>query len=660
MTRPASTNFFLDNDDLRFQVSRVDWGTLVDLQEQLFLDEDRLQSGAEGRAAYEELLTALGVFVANEVAPYEHELDQQHATLQDGEVTEGARMQRVFAGLRELGAFGITLPRRLGGMNAPLLVNQIALELMTRADASVPGQFAFYGGIAQALLFYSNEEGSVVYEGGVPKQSRFDRVIHRIAEGREWGAMVLTEPQAGSDLARLRTKATEQPDGTWRLSGQKIFITAGHGEHHIVIARSEDEATHPGLKGLSLFYVPAHVDAQGKGCPKTAPGARRNLTVGGVEHKVGQRSCVAATIHYEDSVAELLGKRGEGFRLMLVLMNNARIGVAFEALGTCEAAYRVARAYAEERVSMGKPVAQHEMIADYLDEMDVAIRALRATTFEAAFHEESSMRLKLLLRVRPPSNEEERTRLEKKARDSAARSRELTPLIKYFGGEESVRQARLAMQLHGGSGYIVETGVEKLLRDALVIPVYEGTSQIQALMALKDNLLGVLKNPTRFAREIAEARFASLSATDPLDRAVARMKVATLSAVQTILTRIAADKLGTVKGQPVTSWRGLLAGDWDPTQDFSFGLLHAERLTKLLCYSQMAEVLVRQAHACAATADGPERREIAERFVERFEPRSKGVLLEIEASSGSLLARLLGRPKKPAKSGKPTTRQAAE
>jgi alkylation response protein AidB-like acyl-CoA dehydrogenase len=647
MTQPTSPNFFLDNDDLRFQLSQLDWNTLVDLQEQLFLDDDRLSTGADGRAFYEEMLTTLGAFIAREIAPHERELDEQHPSLVDGKVDDGARMKKIFAGLAGLGAFGLTLPRRLGGTNAPLLINQILMELMTRADASVPGQFAFYGGIAQALLYYSNEEGSVTYEGGVPVKCRFDGAIRRIGEGREWGAMVLTEPQAGSDLAQLRARATLQPDGTWRLTGQKIFITAGHGEHHIVIARSEDETTHPGLKGLSLFYVPAHVDAAGKACPKDAPGARRNLTVGGIEHKMGQRSCVAATIHYEDSVAELLGKRGDGFRLMLVLMNNARIGVAFEALGSCEASLRTARAYAEERIAMGKPIARHEMIADALDEMDVAIRALRATTFEAAFHEEASMRLKLLLKVRPPASEDDRKRLEKKARDYAARSRELTPLIKYFGGEESVRQARMAMQLHGGSGYVVETGVEKLLRDALIIPVYEGTSQIQSLMALKDNLLGVLKNPTKFARDIAEARFVALSANDPLDKAVARMKVTTLSAIQTILSRIAADKLGTVKGQPMTSWRGLLAGEWDSARDFSFGLLHAERLTKLLCYSHMAEILARQAHACAATADGPERREIADRFVERFEPRSKGILLEVEASSGSLFSRLLGRPKKP-------------
>jgi len=643
MAQPASSNFFLDNDDLRFQLSQLDWDTLVDLQEQLFLDEDRLKDGAEGRASYEELLTALGEFIAKDIAPYERELDDQHPECKDGEVTDGPRMRTILSGLRAMGAMGIGSPRRLGGMNTPLVISNVIYEMMTRADASVTGQFGFYGGIAQALLLWSSMEGSVRYEDGKPVASRFDDVIQRLTDGRDCGAMVLTEPQAGSDLARLNSKAVLQPDGTWRLTGQKIYITAGHGAHHVVIARSEDEATHPGLKGLSLFYVSRYVDESGKRCFKEDKGARSNFTIGGVEHKMGQRSAVAATIHYENSVAELIGARGDGFRLMLTLMNNARIAVAFEALGTCEAAYRTASAYAEERVSMGKAIAKHEMIADYLDEMDVSIRALRAMTFEAAFHEEVSTRLRLLLKVRPPASFDERTKLERQQRRSSRRSRALTPLIKYFGGEEAVRQARMAMQIQGGIGYIKETGTEKLLRDALVLPVYEGTSQIQSLMALKDTLGAAIKNPGRFAKDIGETRLKTLSSADPLEKAAARMRLLSLSAMQTIVSRIAADKIGKVKSAPLSSWMQSLTKDWDPAQDFSFGLLHAERLTKLLTWSMAAEILVAQAHKTAGTADGPERRELAERFIERFEPRMKGVLLEIEATSGSLLDRLRGR-----------------
>ncbi len=642
MAQPASSNFFTDNDDLRFQLSQIDWDTLVDLQEQIFLDDDRLQSGADGRAFYEELMTAFGEFIAKEIAPHEHELDTQHPEFKDGEVTDAPRMKTVFKGLQDLGAFSLGLPRRLGGMNAPLLINSVIFEMLTRADASVTGHFGFYGGIAQALLFYASEEGSVEYVDGKPVSTRFDTAIQRIGSGSDWGAMVLTEPQAGSDLARLQSKAVEQKDGSWRLTGQKIFITAGHGQHHVVIARSEDEQTHPGLKGLSLFYVPRYVDKNGKAAFHDTPDAKQNFTIGGIEHKMGQHSAVAATIHYEESYAELIGKRGEGFKGMLVLMNNARIAVAFEALGTMEAAYRTAVAYAEERVSMGKPIARHEMIADYLDEADVVMRALRAMSFDAAFNEETATRLRLLLKVRPPADASERTRLEKQERKSGRRARALTPLIKYWGGEEAVRVTRLAMQIQGGLGYITETGTEKLLRDALILPIYEGTSQIQALMALKDNLGAAIKNPGRFAKDLGETRLKTLSSADALDKAAARLRLLALSAQQTIVSHIAADKIGKVRGEPLSSWVQSLQ-DWDPAQDFSFGLLHAERLTKLLTWAYAAEILVAQAKSTEGSADGAERRDIAQRFVERFEPRAKGVLLEIEATSGSLLARLRGK-----------------
>lgn len=651
MAQPASSNFFLDNDDLRFQLSRLDWDTITKLQEEIFQDEDAFKSGAEARAFYEELLSSLGEFTAKEVAPYERELDEEHPEVKDGEVDDPPRMKKILKQLAELGAMGLSQPRRLGGTNAPLLVNSALVEMLTRADASLTGSFAFYGGIASSLMFYSTDEGSIEFKDGVPVKSRFDDAIRRIAEGKEWGAMVLTEPQAGSDLARLKARATEQKDGTWRLTGQKIFITAGHGEHHIVIARSEDETTHPGLKGLSLFYVPRHIDKNGKAVPKGTAGAVRNFEIGGVEKKMGQHSTVAATIHYEDSHAELIGKRGEGFRLMLVLMNNARIAVAFEAIGTCEAAFRTARAYAEERVTMGKRIAQHEMIADYLDEMDVSIRALRAVTFDAAFYEEVAMRTKVLLKTKPPASEDDRKAQEKRAKKYAAKARKLTPLIKYWGGEEAVRQTRMCMQILGGTGYIVETGAEKLLRDALVIPVYEGTSQIQSLMALKDNLQAAIKNPGKFARKVAETRITALSSSDTLEKGAARIQMHANSAMQTIISRIAVDKLSGVGKRPFGEWRSTLTKEWDPAVDFSFGMLHAERLTKLLTWAAMAEALVAQAKEAAATpalqAHADERRELAERFIERYEPRCRGVIAEIEATSPSLLERLLG--KKPQK-----------
>ena len=625
-----SKNFFTDNDDLRFQLSQLDWNELLRLTEEPYGDEDAILDPKEAQPFFDDLLTALGEFVAAEVAPHAKELDEQHPELKDGEVIDTPRMLTIIKGLAEMGAMGLSLPRRLGGMNAPLIITSVFQEMLGRGDVSTMSHFGFHAGMAQALLFYSMEEGSVERENGRIVKTRFDDAVTQMALGKEWGAMVLTEPGAGSDLAKIRAKAELQDDGSWIINGSKIYITSGHGEHHVVLARSEDPETHPGLKGLSLFYVPRHIDG------------KRNFEVGGIEHKMGQHSAVAATINYEDSKAELIGTRSHGFRGMLLLMNNARIAVGFEAVGVCETAYRMAAHYAEERISMDKPIAKHEMIADYLDEMDVTIRGLRAVCFEAAYHEEVATRLKAQLKVDPPSNDEERKALEKKARRHKRKARQLTPLIKYMAGEEAIKITRNAMQIFGGMGYVTETGVEKLLRDALILPVYEGTSQIQALMALKDNLQAIMRNPSRFFAQMAAAKL-DAHRGDSLDRSLARMKSLAHSALQTILTQIAADKLGDLGGIPVFEWKAAFLKDWDPRKDYGFGLLHAERLTKILADVAVAKRLVRQAHDVEGTEHEDERRELAERWLDRAEPRCKGVLTEIEASKSSLIGRLFNR-----------------
>ncbi len=649
MTRQASSSFYLDNDDLRFQLSRLDWATIVQLQEDAFNDADSFKDATEARQFYEDVFVQVGEFIAKEIAPHEAELDEQHPIVKDNDVVRPKRIEKITDELHRMGVLALTIPRRLGGSNAPLLVQQVITEMMTRADASVVAEYGFHGGIGQALMFYSIEEGSAEVKDGVPVKTRFDDVVRRIAQDGEWGAMVLTEPQAGSDLAKLQARAVpvdaQNERGLWKLTGQKIFITAGHGDHHLVIARTEDETKVPGLKGLSIFYVPRFVDAHGKRAKRTDTDARKNFVIGGVEHKMGQHSAVAATIHYEESFCELMGRRGDGFAYMLTLMNNARVAVAMEAIGTCEAAYRMAKAFAQQRVSMGKPIAEHEMIADYLDEMEVALRGLRAVTFEAAYHEEVYNRLRVQIKLRPSADPALRQEHEKRLKRHGRKARHLTPLIKYFGGEECVRQARMCMQIMGGIGYVKETGAEKLLRDALVIPVYEGTSQIQSLMALKDNLQGVIRNPARFLSEVARARLEALSPRDGVERGEAKIRSYALSGMQNIVMRIAADKLGDVRGRPMTQWRKAFMKDWDPQRDFAYGMLHAERLTKLLCYSAIAKTLVRQAQQAKGTADEADRMDLAARFIDRFEPRARGVLIEIESMGPSVLNRVLGKKK---------------
>ena len=367
------------------------------------------------------------------------------------------------------------------------------------------------------------------------------------------------------------------------------------------------------------------------------------MEIGGIEEKMGQHSGVAATINFEDSVGYLIGQRGHGFRGMLLLMNNARILVGFEALGLMEAAYRQAKEYAEERVTMGKPIAKHEMIADYLDEMRLTLIGLRALSFEAAGNEETAHRLRVRLKMEPPESPEAKRALEKEILGYKNRARMATPLIKYLGGEEAVKFARMNMQILGGVGYMTEYGAEKLMRDALILPVYEGTSQIQSLMSLKDNLQKVLRNPTKALSKFAALKLEAVTGRDELERALARIRVVKYSAMQSIFTRIVSDKFGDVKGKPLLEWKSAFLKTWDPAKDFSFGLWHAERLTKILAITATSESLVRLARRVAETEDGPGRRALALEYMERFEPKAKGVLEEIDSYGPSLLDRLLQR-----------------
>jgi hypothetical protein len=404
-----------------------------------------------------------------------------------------------------------------------------------------------------------------------------------------------------------------------------------------VLARSESQETHPGLKGLSLFYVPAHIMRDGKRV--------RNVGIGGLEHKMGQHSSVTVTLNYDDSEAELIGQRGHGFRYMLLLMNNARLLVGFEGVGLCEAAYRKAKAFAEERVTMDKPIAKHEMIADYLDEMDVMIKGMRALNFEAAFLEEMAMRTRTALKVRPPKTEEARAALEKEAKVYRRRARMRTPLVKYLASEQAVKMARMTMQIMGGVGYMTEYGAEKLLRDALILPIYEGTSQIQSLMALKDHLQHAMRNPGKFFQGLAKAKIDSISQHDALDSNLARLKTSYFSAVQTIMTQIVSDKFGDIKGRPLLEWKKAFLKDWNPKHDFRFGLLHAERFTQIAGYVACAKILVKQAKQCTNENDKEQRRQLAIRFIDRVEPKCRGLLAEIESNRNSLVKTLFSKKK---------------
>ncbi len=628
-------NFFHDHDDLRFYVEKgIDWEPLVRLTEADLRAPGGPRSMKEATEFYKETLDMVGGFVADEIAPHAAQLDREAVRFEGGEAIFPARLESIFDQIKQLGLHGLCVPREFGGMNAPMLLYYLASEVFARGDVSVMAHHGFHGGIAMAMLLMSVREGTTKInpQTGVIEETRFRAEIEEIVRGEAWGCMDITEPDAGSDMARLRARGEQDEHGNWFVTGQKIFITSGHGKYHFVIARTEphagDDDPFAGLGGLSMFLVPTYEESNGV--------RKRVVAIGRVEEKLGHHASVTAALDFDRAPAQLVGKRGEGFQYMLLLMNGARLGVGFECLGLGEAALHQALAYAAERRSMGKTIDQHEMIADYLDEMRVDLAGLRALAVHGAFEEEMGQKKNLVAQFAAISDAE-RAKMRDEAKAHQRAARRATPLLKYLGAEKAVELARRSLQIHGGVGYTKDFGAEKLLRDALVMPIYEGTSQIQALMAMKDTLGGIIKNPRAFLARGAQARWRSLSARDPLERQLAKLQYLSFSAQQHLMMRTAGDKLRSLTEFPVGEWPRRFLKNWNPKRDFAYAMLHAERLTRVLADEHIAELLFAQAQK------HEERRDLCARYLERAEPRARFLVEEI-TTTGDRLIKKLGRP----------------
>jgi hypothetical protein len=625
-------SFLHDNPDLLWYLDKgIDWAPIAELTELGFRRPEGHKNAAEAVAFYKEIAAMIGELAAEEVAPRAAAIDRAGSHLEDGEAVMAPEMDALFEKLKALDLHGLTLPRELGGMNAPMLLYFINGELLARGDVSVMAHLSFHGGIAMAMLIFSILEGTTKFDPatGTILETRWQKEIAEVASGKAWGCMDITEPDAGSDMAQLRAVGEQLPDGSWVVTGQKIFITSGHGKYHFVIARTE-KVKNPGdpmsgLNGLSMFMVPAYTEEGGT--------RKRIATLDRVEEKLGHHGSVTAALSFERAPAQLVGKRGEGFKWMLFLMNNARLGVGFESIGLCEAALRQAKAYAAERRSMGKTIDRHEMIADYIDEMETDIIGLRALAMHGAWHEEVGTKRSLLGQF-AGATDVDKQRFEREAKDHKAAARRVTPLLKYLAAEKAVEMSRRGLQLHGGNGYMREYPAERLVRDALVMPIYEGTSQIQSLMAMKDTLGGILKNPQEFVKRAAQARWRAISARDELEKRVARVQLLSIGAQQHLMTRTATDKLKGLQGKPVGSWRTELTKNWNPKRDFAFAMLHAERLTKILADEAICEILLGQARK------HPERREALERYLDRAENRCRFLYAEITQTGQRLLDKL--------------------
>ncbi len=593
-----SDNFFSDDNDLKFHVQNYPWKEILPLIPEL-KSEDPATVINDATA----ILETIGALAAKEFNPHAAELSEQSPTLEKGVVTHAPLMKSMISQLAELGAMSTTVTQEWGGMGLPLMLGHTIIQLLARVDLPLSNVFAYsLGGLKVLESFHGIHN--------------FSEIIQKVAAGKELGAMALTEPQAGSDLSQIRTRAFKAPEGHWLLRGQKIWITCGHAEHHFVLARSKPEKEAKGLQGLSLFYVPAFLED-----------GTRNIEVSGLEQKIGQHPIVTASINYNDSKGTLLGKEGEGFSLMLHLMNHARISTASMSLGGCEHVLRVASSYAKERVTMGQPIAEHPMIAEYLEDMEATTQGLRALLFECVFHEDMEFRLRLKLKT---AKEEGKASLNTQLQHHNWQARLLTPLVKYFGAEEFVRLSRMSIQILGGVGYMKEYGLGRFHTDSLLLPIFEGTSQIQSLMVLKDRLKYVFRSPSKFVQEIAKVQYGLLSELDPLQRKLVKMRHVYTQFLQAFILDALSDQMKTLANSSFRNLSTAWKKEWDPKESLRLGLKHAERFTKVTSYLCTSEILLKRIEQATTPEEKEERRVIAERFLRIYETRCRHALEELK------------------------------
>ena len=454
-------NFFKDNEDIQFLFEHLDLREIATAQEDGFVGTEGTVAGEAPTDAddavdnYRRILAIVGDLAANTVAPSAEAVDHEGNRLNDdGTVTVNADMRNSLKALAQADLMGFTLPRRFGGLNCPNLVYAMAIEIISRADASLMNIFGLQG-IAETINAFADPTIK-------------DEYLPRFARGELTGAMALTEPDAGSDLQSVSLRAWQDTDGRWRLNGVKRFITNGCGDVVLTLARSEPELKDG--RGLSLFL--------------TERGPR--LKVRRLENKLGLHGSPTCELVYDDVPAKLIGERQLGLiRYVVSLMNGARIGVAAQALGIAEAAFRVARKYAHTRRQFGVAIERLPAVAEMIVEMRIAIEAARALVYETSRFCDLEQNNHRVLEIDPPADADELKRRKNDARTYKRLNGLLTPMCKYYASEMSVRVANDALQVLGGSGYMKDYPIERHLRDARITNIYEGTSQLQIVAAVR-------------------------------------------------------------------------------------------------------------------------------------------------------------------------------
>ena len=505
------SNYYTDHPEIEFHLNHPLMKRVVDLKERNYAEKDQFEDAPvnyeDAIENYKRLLDITGDVAANIIEPNSEDVDLEGPHLENGRMIYASKTFENLDATRKAGLWGLSMPRRYGGLNLPNAIFSMASEIIAAADAGFQNIWSLQSCI------------DTLYEFGSEEQRQ--KYIPRICAG-ETMSMDLTEPDAGSDLQRVMLKATQDEDGTWRLNGVKRFITNGDSDIHLVLARSE-EGTKDG-RGLSMFIY----DKRDGG-----------VTVRHIEHKLGIHGSPTCELVYKNAKAELCGNTRLGLiKYVMALMNGARLGIAAQSVGVEQEAYNEGLAYAKERAQFGEKIINFPAVYDMLSRMKAKLDAGRSLLYCCARYVDIYKALEDIARD-TKLTPEERQEMKKYTRLADA----FTPLAKGMNSEYANQNAYDAISIHGGSGFIMEYKCQRLFRDARIFSIYEGTTQLQVVAAIRyitnGTYLSIIKE--MLESEVSDdlkalkARVAKLA--DLYEAAINKVKEANDQAVHDFLAR---------------------------------------------------------------------------------------------------------------------------
>lgn len=466
MTDAKKLQYYLDSPLMK---------RIVELKERDFADKDKFDyapvSYDDAIENYKRIVEITDEVAKNIIEPNSESVDLEGPHLENNRMIYASKTYENLDATRKAGLWGITMPRRFGGLNLPMTVFSMLSELVSAADSGFQNVWSLQSCI------------DTLYEFGTPEQHA--KYIPRICAG-ETMSMDLTEPDAGSDLQHVMLKATQDADGTWRLNGVKRFITNGDSDIHLVLARSE-EGTRDG-RGLSMFIY----DKRDGG-----------VDVRHIENKLGIHGSPTCELVYKNAKAELCGDRRLGLiKYVMSLMNGARLGIAAQSVGLEQEAYDQAVSYARDRKQFGEAIINFPAVYDMLSRMKAKLDASRAILYQTSRYVDIYKTLEDISRERKLTGDE-RKEMKKYSRLADA----FTPLGKGMTSEFANQSAYDCVSVHGGSGFIMEYKAQRLLRDARIFSIYEGTTQLQVVAAIRYITNGTYLNIMKemLAEEVSEA-----------------------------------------------------------------------------------------------------------------------------------------------------------